>query len=88
MDNIMQVWERCWPQEKDDWISQIKGELSVERSVQEAIKADGGYFPMSYPTRLYELIKAMMPAQKMNDRWFIKGMVERYPFLKTTNYKI
>ena len=88
MDNIMQIWAKEWPQEKSDWIHQIKTELTLERSVQEALKANGGYFPMSYPTRLYNLIHAMLPNQKLNDKEFIRHMIFRYPFLKSTNYKV
>jgi hypothetical protein len=88
LDSVVQVWEKLWPQEKKDWVKQIQEELSVERSVREAIKQDGGYFPMSYPTRLYEMIRAILPEQKLNDKKFIKEMISRYPFLKSTNYKV
>ncbi len=88
LDNIMQIWMKCWPWEVKDWIKQLKEELSVERTVTQAHKANGGYFPISYPTRLYKMIKAMLPHQDLRDKEFIYKMTQRYPFLKSTNYKI
>ena len=88
MDNIVQIWMKAWPWEVNDWIKQLADDLGAERTVHQAVKANGGYFPISYPTRLYKLIKAMLPDQKLNDYDFIKGMTSRYPFLKTTNAKL
>ena len=87
LDNIMQVWDKAFPREKADWIKEIKEELTVERSIRASVKA-GGYFPMSYPTRLYNMIHAILPNQKLNDKRFIREFINRYPFLKTTNYSV
>ena len=87
IDNIMQVWDKAWPHEKAQWIKEIKSELMVERSVAQSVKA-GGYFPMSYPTRLYNMIHTLLPNQKLNNKDFIKQFISRYPFLKTTNYRV
>jgi len=86
LDTIMEIWTRFYPQEKTDWIKQLKYDLSVERSVAEA--KDFGYFPVSYPTRLFKLVKTMLPDQKMNDKDFLHLLIQRYPFLSTSNYKI
>jgi hypothetical protein len=88
LDNIIQVWIKAWPQEARDWVEQLKYDLGVERTVREAMKANGGYFPVSYPTRLYKMIKALLPAQKLNDKKFMRQLISRYPFLKSTNLKI
>lgn len=88
LDNIIQVWMKAWPHESRDWVKQLKEELGAERTIREAIKADGGYFPVSYPTRLYNLIHTLLPEQKLNDKKFMRQLVSRYPFLKSTNIKI
>lgn len=87
IDNIMQVWDKAWPQEKAQWIKEIKTELTVERSIRASVEA-GGYFPMSYPTRLYNMIHTLLPNQKLNNKLFIRQFIGRYPFLKTTNYRV
>lgn len=88
LDNIVQVWMKYWPWEAQDWVKRLKVELGTERTIREAIKADGGYFPVSYPTRLYKLIHTLLPEQKLNDKKFLRELVGRYPFLHTSNYKI
>lgn len=86
LDAIMEIWTKFYPQEKEDWIKQLKHDLTVERSASQA--KGFGYFPVSYPTRLFRLIKTMLPDQKMNDKDFLKGLIARYPFLSTSNYKL
>jgi len=87
MDNIMQVWMKAFPQEWTQWKQEILDSLETERTIAASVKA-GGYFPMSYPTRLYKMIKTLLPKQKLNDDEFIHQMVNRYPFLKTTKYSV
>lgn len=86
LDQIMQVWMKFYPQEVRDWKKEVLEQLDVERSIAESVR-EGGYFPMSYPTRLWKMIKALLPDQKLNDDKFISQMVSRYPMLKTTNAK-
>lgn len=88
LDNIVQVWQKYWPWEMKDWVERLKVELDTERTIKDAIKAEGGYFPVSYPTRLYKMIHALLPEQKLNDKEFLRGLVSRYPFLQSTNAKI
>ncbi len=88
MDNIVQVWMKCFPEELLDFNERLQNELSDERTVKEAHKAAGGYFPISYPPRLYTLMKTMLPDIKYGDKKFIKQMTSRYPIFKTTNYSI
>lgn len=87
IDNIMQVWDKAFPYEKADWIKEINTELKFERTMRASVKA-GGYFPMSYPMRLYRMIHTLLPGQKLNDKKFIHLLLQRYQFLKTTNYKV
>lgn len=88
LDAIMKVWSDNYPQEVHDWIKQLEYELTVERTVQQAMKANGGYFPVSYPTRVYRMIEYFLPDQKVTDWDFMRKLIWRYPFLKTTNYKV
>lgn len=87
LDNIMQVWMRFYPKEVKEWKKDVLDQLDVERSIAKSVK-EGGYFPMSYPARLYKMIKTLLPEQKLNDDDFIHQMVNRYPMLKTTNSKV
>jgi len=87
MDNIMQIWKKFYPGEVEDWKKDVIVSLDTERTIAASVK-EGGYFPMSYPTRLYKLIKTLLPDQKLNDDNFIKDITGRYPFLKVTNAKL
>lgn len=88
LDNIIQVWQKYWPHEVYDWNKRLKVELETERSMHDAVAAGGGYVPVSYPTRLFKMISAMLPEQKLNEKKFLKEMTARYPFFKSTNYKL
>ncbi len=87
-DEIVKVWQKCWPLEMADWVKRLKVELATERSVHDALKADGGYVPVSYPTNLFNMIKVLLPDQKLNEKKFLRELVSRYPFLHSSNYKI
>lgn len=88
IDNIMDGWASLYPQEVTTWKEELKDELSAERTIHEANKANGGYFPISYPLRLYKMLEMYLPDQKLHDMTFIKKMTTRYPILKTTNAKL
>lgn len=87
LDQIMQIWYKFYPQEVEEWKTDILDTLDLERTIAQSTKA-GGYFPMSWPTRLYKLVKALLPDQKLNDDKFVHQVVGRYPMLKTTRYKV
>lgn len=53
----MEMWKKYYPHELSEWIKQLDYDLTVERTVREAVKNDGGYFPISYPTRLWSLLR-------------------------------
>lgn len=84
IDNIIPVWIKAFPQEYYDFRESIKRDLETERTPFQA--GDNGYFPISYPTALFSMIKACLPKQKMNDDKFIQQMTRRYPMFKSTNY--
>lgn len=85
VDAIIHVWKKLFPRELDDWNHELQNELVVERTVRQALKANGGYFPVSYPTRVYRMLEYFLPNQKLHDWDFMRKLVTRYPFLKTTN---
>lgn len=87
MDNIMQVWMKFYPSEVAEWKKEVLDSLDTERSIAMSVK-QGGYFPMAWPTRLYRLVKALLPDQKLNNDDFIRQLTNRYPMLKTTNAKL
>lgn len=88
MDNIVQVWTRCFPQEVADFHEGLKNELASERTAHEAVQANGGYIPITFPFRIYHMIKALLPAVDVRDKKFIKQFASRYPQFKSTNYRL
>lgn len=87
VEQVVRVWQTGYPQEFSDWCLAVEYELTVERPVQQAIKA-GGYSPLSYPMRFMQLMKAFMPDVKLQDKEFTRELLRRIPFFKTTNYKL
>ncbi len=88
MDAIMQIWGGLFPHELAAFIDVLKEEQRGERTINEANKVDGGYFPISYPTRLLHMLKVYFPKERFQDHSLIKKMVKRYPVLKRTKYEI
>ncbi len=88
VDNLVGVWYRFYPWEIEDWKKELSIQLGGERSVHDALRANGGYIPISFPTRLYKMLDTYLPEQKITDRKFIKKFAGRYPIFKFTNYKI
>lgn len=87
MDALFKVWSKFYPHELDAWIANLKDEQSVERSVHEANKSNGGYFPIAYPTRLFNLISVYFK-DAFTDRKLTNKMIKRYPVLKITKHSI
>lgn len=88
MDSLFQIWGAMYPQELLDFKHSVQDEQSVERSVHEANKGAGGYFPIVYPTRLMQFIKVYFKEEKLNDRKLILKFVHRYPMLQRTKHHI
>lgn len=88
VDELVKLWYTYYPWELKAWKESVLDDLELERDVHTAIKENGGYFPISYPTRLYKMLDTYLPNQKLHDRSFIKKMVLRHPVFKTTNYKV
>lgn len=88
IEAIIKVWTVSFPDESQDTITANKDQRDVERTAHEAVKADGGYFSASYPPRLYHMLKACLPKQRLNDKKFIKKFTGLYPMFKATNYHL
>lgn len=88
IDNLVGVWYHFYPWELEAWRKELKTQLGAERSVAEALKVNGGYIPISFPTRLYKMIETYLPEQKITDRKFIRKFAGRYPIFKMTNAKL
>lgn len=84
---IFNAWRVAYPQEFHDWFDNLQFNLKYERPVQQAVKG-GGYIPISYPYRFYQLMKILLPHIKMNDRDFTRKMLSRIPEMRNTNYKV
>lgn len=88
MDAMMQVWAMAYPWEIQAWKKNLQEEQSFERTPHDVNKAEGGYFPIAYPTRLFQLIKVYFKNDQLADRKLIKKFVKRYPILQITKYNI
>ena len=87
LDQIVAVWQKAFTAEAEAWRLDRRDDLDVERSVQAHLKG-GGYNPITYPPSLYQMIKALLPGIKLNDKKFQKALANRHPLFKTTNLKL
>lgn len=87
IERLVILWRQFFPQEYIDWCDGMINELKYERPVKQAIKG-GGYTPISYPMRIYNLLHVFLPQVKMQDKVFIKKFLSLVPEFKNTNYKI
>lgn len=88
MDSLFQIWGACFPQELLDFKRTIQEDQSIERTVHEANKVDGGYIPISYPVRLMQFIKVYFKEEKLQDHKLILKLIKRYPLLKVTKHNL
>lgn len=84
---IFGTWRAAYPHEYRDWIEGLLNELKYERPVKKAVQG-GGFTPIAYPLRVYELMKVFLPNVHLGDKGFIKKLLTHIPELKTTNYKL
>jgi hypothetical protein len=88
VDGIFQIWGALNPQELKDFAKDLQEDQAEERSVSEANNRDGGYIPISFPVRLFQMIKVYFKEDKLQDRKLILQFVHRYPLLKRTKHGI
>ena len=88
VDAMMEVWASLYPWEIKAFKQTIQEDQSIERSVSESMKAGGAHIPISYPTRLLQLLKLYFPNERYADRKLILDFVQRYPILQVTKYHL
>lgn len=84
---LLRVWKDLFPDEYQGRIDQQKTDWLVERSVADANKADGGYFVVSFPPRVWYMLKIFFPNIKWTDRKVSNVLTSNFPILKGTQYK-
>lgn len=87
IDAILKVWRALYPEEYSTFVSELKEELTIERSVREHVTG-GGYQPVSYPIRFYDMCKLFFPKLKIQDKEFVRKFVRLFPEFKATKYRI
>lgn len=88
MDAIIGVWYKHFPQEAKDWAHDRAIDLETEKSLSYlASTKSAGYNPVGYPPMLFQLIKAMFPDLKLQNKKVFMKLIKIYPNLfKTSNY--
>lgn len=86
LDQIVNCWTVNYRQEVEDWQHDRAIDLANEISMTDLKKKDGGYNPITFPPTLFQLIKAMLPLQNMNDKKFQRKLSMRHNLFKTTNF--
>ena len=88
IEAIVHAWKALYPRGASKWISDMKNDLLYERPIREAMKANGGYFPVSYPAKLLGMMRTLLPGLKFQQDSFYKKFLELFPEFKSTNYEI
>ena len=88
IEAVIRVWRDCFPNEYEGRLLQQRNDWIVERTVQEANKVDGGYITVSFPPRIYMMLKKLLPDVKWTDRKTQQILVNNFPILKGTKYSI
>lgn len=87
LQQIWRVWKFAYPQQYADHTFLRRAELSSEKSKEELCK-NIGYTPISYPTKVYHIIKTVFPNVNISDKTAIKHLIQAIPELVVTNLKI
>jgi hypothetical protein len=75
IDEVVKCWGVCFPEERAAHIYDLEEDINHERSVHDAVKADGGYFSLVIPPNLFSLLKTMIPRLDLTDKKFQKKWV-------------
>lgn len=85
IDELVNNWSIVYKQEAEDFVHDIKLDRAVERSLGDSV--EGGFKKyISYPPSLYQMIKAIFPDLKLQDKKFTSKFVSRYPIFNASNY--
>jgi len=85
LGQIIQVWMKMYPQEFEDWMHDVKLELSVERSLKESV-TKGFKKSIGFPPRLFAMIKLYFPEIKLQNKKFIQKCIKTFPMLHNSNF--
>lgn len=85
LDQIVNCWTLYFPHEVADWIHDRALDLQNEITLQQLVKKDGGYNPITYPPTFFQLTKALLPQLKLTDKKFQRKLSNRHPMFKSTN---
>lgn len=85
---LLRVWRDGFSDEYEGRLIQQREYWVVERTVQQAIKKDGGYFVASFPPRIWALLKLYFPNVKWTERKNTIKLTDNFPILKGTQYKV
>ena len=84
---LLRVWKDLFPDEYQGRLEQQKSDWLVERTVAETTKIDGGYFVVSFPPRVWHMLRVFFPNIKWTDRKVSNVLTTNFPILKGTQYK-
>jgi hypothetical protein len=82
MDELVRVWGALNPEERDDFLAKNKEDRKWAVSPKQAVKENRGIFTISWPKKLYSLVKVFFPKERLADRKFIRKFAKRYPQFK------
>jgi hypothetical protein len=85
LNEIINVWKYFFKHEYEAVLHDNAIDLKNEKPLSEM---KHGYSPISYPTTLYKLIKALFPYVNMSSRKTQRTIQSIAPFLKVTNARI
>lgn len=87
IEAMIDFWEANFPDEVKDWKHDRDIDLAHEKNIKQLVKT-GLINSVTYPPRLYTLIRLMLPEQSVTDKNFISKLGNRFNLFKTTNHKI
>ncbi len=85
IDQIIQVWDKMFPEEVKALIHDNELDKAVERSLGESVRK-GFKASLVMPPKLFSLIKTIFPDLIVSGKEFKDKMVARYPFMNASNY--
>ena len=86
IDELVNNWSVVHKDESKAFVSDIKLERAVEKTLQDLSKNHLWKKSVAYPPSLYQMIKIFFPTLKLQDRKFITKFISRYPIFNASNY--
>lgn len=86
IDELVNNWSVVHKDEAKAFVSDIRLERSVEKTLYALSKGNSWKKSVAYPPSLYQMIKIFFPNLKLQDRKFITKFISRYPIFNASNY--